>query len=182
MCPLWKNKALNLTEEEIRYVMGFTKSNAEASRFIGCNIATYERYAKRYFDKETGKSLWDLHKNQAGKGIHLAQSAVKPNSRTFKKADIFDILEGKYPAYDRRKLAKRLLDECVFAESCSNCGFDERRITDYTVPLILTWQDGDLKNHKQDNLKFLCYNCYYLTYDDLVRKTDAVVSNFKGFH
>tara|TARA_Y100000389_G_scaffold203693_1_gene253060 strand:+ start:615 stop:1136 length:522 start_codon:yes stop_codon:yes gene_type:complete len=172
--PLIYNKALNLTETEIRYAMSNSKSNAGAARFIGCHVTTYKRYAKRYIDTETGLSLWDLHTNQSGKGIHRNFTGGH-----FKSANIFDILEGKHPGYDRDKLASRLIEEVILKEECNNCGFDERRITDYKVPLILTWKDGNLRNHALDNLEFICYNCYFLTLDDVFQKTSRV--NFKGF-
>ena len=52
--------------------------------------------------------------------------------------------------------------EAYKAEECEVCGFNERRMTDYTVPLMLDWIDGDKTNHKLDNLRVLCLNCYYL--------------------
>ena len=35
-------------------------------------------------------------------------------------------------------------------------------MTDYTIPLMLDWQDGDKTNHKLENIRVLCLNCYYL--------------------
>jgi hypothetical protein len=171
--PLIKNKALNLTEREIRYAMANSRSNKEASRFIGCHFDTYRIYAKRYIDEETGKTLWDLHKNPSGKGV------PKNNGTLFFKKDIFEILDGKHPKYNRGILARRIIDECIFPEECAVCGFNEKRITDYKVPLILIWKDGDLTNHRRENLEFICYNCYFLTYDDVFHKTERV--NFKGY-
>lgn len=158
--PLIYNKALNLTDVEIRYAMANSRSNLEASRFIGCGIDTYRKYAKRYIDPETGLSLWDLHKNKAGKNIG------KLSTHSFKKADIFDILDGKHPGYDRKRLTQRLIEECVLPQECGMCGFSEHRITDDSIPLVLVWKDGDFRNHKRDNLEFLCYNCLYLYHDE----------------
>ena len=31
----------------------------------------------------------------------------------------------------------------------------------HEVPLLLDWIDGDRTNHMRDNLRLLCYNCYY---------------------
>ena len=171
--PLIKNKALNLTEGEVLYAMQHTNSNAAAARFIGCNVDTLRKYAKQYIDPETGLTLWEKHKNQFGKRIH--KNFIKHNTR----ADIFEILDGKRPSYDRSKLARRLIEECIFPEECAQCGFNERRITDLKVPLILIWKDGDLRNHKQENLEFICYNCFFLTHDDVFHKTERV--NFKGY-
>lgn len=172
--PLWKRKALNLTKEEILYVMANTKSNRQAAKFIGCNISTWKTYATRYFDEETGLTLYEKHKNQAGIGIHR-----RTNHKLYQKKDIFEILDGKHPTYKPGKLAARLIEECIIPEKCNNCGFEERRITDYKMPLILVHLDGDLTNHKLENLEFLCYNCYFLTYDELYHKLTRV--QFKGY-
>ena len=47
-------------------------------------------------------------------------------------------------------------------EQCNCCSFEERRVVDYKVPLVLNFKDKNKKNWKQDNLEFLCYNCYFL--------------------
>lgn len=168
--PLWKNKALNLTEREIRYAMENTKSNVQAAAFLGCHITTYRRYAEQYIDSASGKSLYELHKNIGGRGISRQGSGL----RGFGKTDIFEILEGKHPSYNPERLLKRILEEGVIPEQCSTCGFDERRITDFRVPLVLVWDDGDTTNHKLENLNFLCYNCFFLTYDDVFNKVSKV--------
>ena len=49
-----------------------------------------------------------------------------------------------------------------FEEKCHCCGFEERRITDYSIPLILHHINGDKRDHRRENLEFLCYNCTYL--------------------
>lgn len=171
--PLIFNKALNLTEKEIRYAMENTKSNMQAARFLGCAYGTYKKYAKRYIDEETGKSLFELHKNQFGIGI----SRVKKDTLSYPvKKDIFEILDGKHPNYDPRTLARRLIDELVFKEECAICGFAERNLSDYKVPLILTYKDFDKRNHKKENIEFNCFNCYSLNYGDPCRT--GAVKNF----
>ena len=58
--------ALNLSESEIRYAIENTKSNSEAARFLKVSFTTYKKYAKQYTDTKSGKTLWELHKNQSG--------------------------------------------------------------------------------------------------------------------
>ncbi len=174
--PLWKNKALNITEQELRIAMANSRSNAGAARFIGCGVDTYKRYAVLYWDEASQKTLWDLHKNKGAKGI--SRGRVRTDG-LFKRAPIMDILTGKHPKYSRAKLGSRLLEEGIFKEECCKCGFHERRLTDYKVPLLLIWKDGVLTNHSIDNLEFICYNCYFLMFDDVFIKTERV--NFKGF-
>ena len=133
-----------------------TKSNSEAARFLKVSFTTYKKYAKQYIDSETGKTLWELHKNQSGKGIR--KDIVKATSGPY---TIDKILEGEHPNYPTWKLRNRLLALNIFESKCTCCGFEEKRITDNTVPLLLDHKDGDTCNHKLDNLQLLCLNCYY---------------------
>lgn len=172
--PLWKNKAYKLTESEVRYAMDNSRSNKEAARFLKISLSTYKRYAKMYIDSESGKTLYDLHTNKAGVGI------PKNSGKYSGQKKLKEILEGKHPEYPARGLKRRLIREGYKAECCENCGFEERRITDYTVPLILVWDDGDKTNHKLENLTMMCYNCFYLTQSDLFsRRADQ--TDFKGY-
>ena len=70
-------------------------------------------------------------------------------------------LEGKYPKYPHTRLKQRILKNGLMEEECCSCGYCTRRVSDYTVPLLLDWIDGDRTNHKRENLRLLCYNCYY---------------------
>ena len=148
---------INISESEIRYAMANTKSAAAAARFLNVSYESFRKYARQYIDSATGKSLFDLHKNASGKGIKKA-----PTLRMNGKYGLNDILDGKHPNYNKKKLKDRLLRSGLFEEKCNCCGFDERRVSDYTVPLRLDWIDGDKTNHHRDNLQLLCLNCYYL--------------------
>ena len=125
--------ALNLSESEIRYAIENTKSNSEAARFLKVSFSTYKKYAKQYTDSESGKTLWELHKNQAGKGINkdVTRATAGPYA-------IDRILDGDHPNYPVWKLRND------------------------TTPLLLDHKDGDICNHQIDNLQLLCLNCYYM--------------------
>jgi hypothetical protein len=170
--PLRKTPAYNLTETEIRYAMTNSKSNREAARFLNVSVKTYKKYAQIYRDNATGKTLFELHRNMSGKGISKNGSPYRGVK------GLSEILEGKHPSYSGTRLKSRLIREGFMAEEC-DCGFKERRITDYTVPLILVWLDGNKRNHRRDNLKLVCYNCYYLTHDNLFNRSER--ANFKGY-
>lgn len=159
MAKFWYKPAYNLTEREVRYAMSCTRSNLDAAKFLHISFYTWKRYAELYFDAETGKTLYELHKN---KGL---RSGKKPKSVAV--APMEDIFAGKHPTYNISKLHQRLLNEGYFDEKCSLCGFCERRMTDYKVPIILTWKNGNKKDHRKENLEFVCYNCYALYYGEL---------------
>jgi len=148
---------INLSESEIRYAMANTKSCLAAARFLNISYESFRKYSLLYVDRETGKTLFKLHKNSAGIGIPKS-TKLKLNGAY----GLHDILDGKHPNYNAKKLKSRLLRSGEVEEKCECCGFDERRVDDYTVPLILDWIDCDRTNHKRENLQFLCYNCYYL--------------------
>ena len=71
------------------------------------------------------------------------------------------------PHFNPQKLKYRLITEGFLEEKCSCCGFDERRVLDYKIPLILHFKDKNTNNYFADNIQFLCYNCFYLTIGDI---------------
>lgn len=77
---------------------------------------------------------------------------------------MIDIFQNKYPNYDVRILQYRLITEGWLKEKCNHCGYDERRLSDYEVPLRLAFKDGDIKNFSLNNLELVCYNCYFQMY------------------
>ena len=177
--PLIYHRRLNLTEDEVRNTMRNTGSNAHAARYLRIAPTTWKKYARMYIDSETGLTLYDLHKNQGGQG--LARKSKGGNMTPLKS-----ILAGEHPKYPHKKIKRRIIMEGVKAEECEYCGFCERRTTDYTVPLILTFKDGNRKNHLLDNLELICYNCYYLVHGSLFNKlgknrVNADNTNFEGY-
>ena len=138
-----------LLESEIRDIQKKARSAAEAAKLLGVSYNTYKKYAREY------KIFEDL-KNPSGIGI---RKGTQTNTG-FHSLD--DILAGKYPNYPIWKLKRRLLLSGYMKEECCNCGYCERRITDHRVPLILDFLDGNRKNHKYENLRMLCFNCYFL--------------------
>ena len=58
-----------LFKEDILRAIRHTKSNRAAARYLGCSYQHYKPYAKLFNDDETGQNLFELHKNQCGRGI-----------------------------------------------------------------------------------------------------------------
>jgi hypothetical protein len=120
---------------------------------------------KLYVD-ENGVSLFDAHKNQSGKGIPKFLSISTINK---KEPAILDIVEGRIDPshFNPQKIKYRLITEGYLKDECGNCGFHERRVSDYKSPLILHFKDGNKQHYRLDNMEMLCYNCYYLMVGDI---------------
>ena len=148
--------------------MDKTKSVKAAARYLNCSYHHLKRYMKLYVDEETGKTLFDKHKNQQGKGIpkFLKASGKEPS--------LIDIIEGKInpSSFSPEKLKYRLTTEGYLEECCGNCGFTEHRVTDHKVPLILHFKDKNKLNYNLSNIEFLCYNCYFLFIGEVFSERD----------
>jgi hypothetical protein len=139
-----------ILRSEIEEAQRHTNSNAAAARWLNVNYGRYRKYAQLY-------GIFERHLNPAGFGVDKGASK-RPTSIPLK-----EILEGKHPKYSLAKLKNRLIARKKLIEKCSLCGFDERRITDKRVPLMLTFKDDDRTNFQLNNLALLCYNCMFLT-------------------
>ena len=147
-----------LTKEDIIRAQSMTRSNFAAARYLHVSYNHYKKYAKLFKDEETGKTLLELHMNQEGKGIPKFLTAGG------KEPPLLDLLEGRIPAehFDPQKIKRRIIFEALIEEKCARCGFDERRVLDTKVPIILHHKDGNKKNWHLTNLEFMCYNCSFL--------------------
>jgi transposase len=157
-------KAKPLSVEQIRAAMNKTKSNRAAARYLNVSYQHYKKWAKIYDATEEGyPNLFEQHKNQSGKGI--------PKWLNNGKGDrsVLDIIEGRLDpsSWDPQKIKYRLFEEGYMKEECYSCGFHERRVSDYKIPLILNFKDRNKQHYRLDNLEMLCYNCYFLFMGDI---------------
>ena len=132
------------------------QSAKHCARLLGVSYPTYKKYAKMY-------GVFENCKNEAGVGI-------KKLNKGRKSWALENILEGNNPSYPNWKLKRRLLSSGYMPQVCANCGYDEPRVTDNKVPLLLDYMDGNRRNHKYDNLRMLCYNCWFQINGDLFGK------------
>jgi hypothetical protein len=149
-----------LSKERILAAMSQTRSNRSACRYLNVSYQHYKRWAKLYEATEDGyPNLFEQHKNQSGKGI---PKFLKGKG---KEPALLDIIEGRIDAssFSPEKIKYRLVSEGHLVEECSKCGFHERRVLDYKIPILLHFKDKNKKNYRKENLEFLCYNCYYLS-------------------
>ena len=121
-----------LSKDMIVAAQANTKSNLAASRYLHVSYQHYKRYAKMY-------NLFESHKNQSGKGIpkFLKGSGKEPA--------LLDIIEGRVSAshFSPAKIKYRLIEEGYLSEECAMCGFKERRVLDYKMPLLLHFNDNN---------------------------------------
>ena len=153
------------SKEDILRAMRFTKSNRAAARYLGCSYQHYKPYAKLFRLNESdpaSPTLFDAHKNQSGKGI----PKFLPNKR--KEQNVKNIIENGtgWESFTPEKIKVRLIAEGYLKDECYHCGFAERRVTDYKIPLLLNFKDGNKFNYLIDNLELLCYNDYFLLVAD----------------
>jgi hypothetical protein len=138
-----------LMESEIRDAQSKARSAMEAARLLGVSYNTYKKYARSY-------GIFEDLKNPDGTGIRKGYNIKRG------KYSLDDILKGKYPEYPIWKLKQRLLNNGYMLEKCNSCGFEEKRLVDGKVPLVLDFIDGNRQNHLYENLKMMCFNCSFL--------------------
>ena len=155
-------KAKPLSKEQIVAATNKTLSNRAAARYLNVSYQHFKKWAKLY-QNDKGETLFDAHKNQSGKGI---PKFLKGQG---KEPALLDIIEGRVDAssFSPDKIKYRLITEGHLLEECSNCGFKERRVVDYKIPLILHFKDKNKQNYRKENTELLCYNCYFLTIGDI---------------
>ena len=151
-----------LSKEMIVAAQAKTKSNMAAARYLHVSYQHYKRYAKMY-------KLFSGHKNQSGKGI------PKFLKGTGKEPALLDIIEGRVSSahFSPAKIKYRLIEEGYLSEQCSMCGFQERRVLDYKMPLLLHFKDNNKSNYSKENIELLCYNHYFLTVGDIFTDKDV---------
>ena len=91
-----------ISKEQCLAAMKHTRSVRAAARYLHCSYQHLKPFMKAYKDEETGLSLFELHKNQSGKGI----PKFITGEHLDKIAPIEDIVNGKVDAssFDVNKL------------------------------------------------------------------------------
>lgn len=147
-----------LSKADILVAMTKTKSNRAAARYMGVSYTHYKMWAKNYdATKEGYNNLFEQHLNRSGKGIPKFLKGHKD-------FNILDVCEGRVSPshFTPQKIKEKLIVEGYLEENCTRCGYHERRVLDYRMPLILHFKDKNKKNYQLENLELLCYNCYFL--------------------
>lgn len=145
-----------LLESEIDEAQKATENAKEAAKYLGISYRTYKKWCLIYnklkinpWGKGSKKKYWDPSKG---------------------KYPLNKILEGQFPNYPIFRLKDLLIRSGIKDPCCEVCGFNERRITDQKMPLLVNFLDGNEKNHKKDNLQILCYNHYFIQGRGYIRR------------
>lgn len=146
----------SLSESEIIHAQSCTETASEAAKYLGITYKTYRKWCVVYNK---------LKINPWGKGSKKQRWI--PNKG---KYPLNQILEGKFPNYSIHRLKSLLIRSGTKKAECEICGFNERRITDNKIPLLINFIDGDEKNYRIENLQILCYSHYFLQGRGYIRR------------
>ena len=138
-----------ITKNMILEAQKHTKSNAEASRWMGISFATYKKWAKEY-------GVYEQHKNQAGVGIHSKGWGAKI-------VDVESIIYGKRKPpvrWSHKTIKKELIDKGYWQDECHKCGYNEVNIQTNNCCTAIDFIVGDNDNWLFENIRLLCPNCY----------------------
>lgn len=145
-----------LLESEIKEAQEKCNNATACARYLGVGYNCYKKWAKTYNLFKT---------NPWGKGDKKRYWAPDKG-----KYPLNQILEGKFPAYPIYRLKDLLIRSGTKKTECENCGFSEHRITDKKMPLLISFKDGNEKNHLLENIEILCYNCMFLMGRGYIRR------------
>ena len=164
-------KPKHITKEDCLRAMKQTRSIMAAARYLNCSYQHLAPFMKAYKDEETGLSLFELHKNQSGKGIPKFMSHT-PFGR--KHPAIEEIVNGTADAssFTPDKLKFKMVEAGYMIEQCYWCGFDEKREADGKIPLIMFFKDENKHNYRDGNCQLSCYNCYFLRLGNVFTERD----------
>lgn len=162
------------TKAQILEALDATASLKAAARFLGVSYIHFRKWAKLYKDPETGRTLFDTHKNRAGKGVYKGGKGVQFN--------ILDVIEGRIDTayFTPHQIKQRMIDENLIEEKCNRCGFNEKRVIDNKCPLLFVFSDGNKKNYNLKNLTLLCYNCYFLYIGNIF--SNSKIDSMEDYH
>jgi hypothetical protein len=140
------NKGLQISKNRIQWSIHNTESMTQAARLLGVSYNTFKKYAKQY----------DIFKVAPHSGPNKGPLHFNWNERANA------ILEGKHPNYPIQKLQWLMLKEGKLVDVCYECNHQKKRVRDNKSPLLIDFLDKDHHNHQIDNMRMLCYNCYFL--------------------
>lgn len=133
-----------LLKSEILAAQANSKSAAEAARYLKVSYKTYKKWAKYH-------GVFENLLNKSGKGM----------TKNTQNHTLEPVLNGEKPHWNLKTFARQLVKYGYKKDCCEVCGYERKRI-DGRSPLLLHFLDNNRKNHKLENIKLICYNCFYV--------------------
>jgi hypothetical protein len=127
---------------------------------LDISFLTYKRYAETFIDLDTGKSLYEIHKNKNGIGIPKSGSGRPIRVDRYTEEELRE--NQVYSSTALKKLKATLMYKGLIGYTCACCGFSEKRVSDMKVPLVLNFKNGKKSDWRIENLRWVCYNCSFL--------------------
>lgn len=153
--------AKSITELDIINAMESCNSLRDMAIYLRVHRDTLVKYCKLLIHSESGKSYFDLIKNRS-------EAKNKKSKYEYTDPKLFEkMLSGESTHINYSMLKRELIAQGYFDNSCSKCGFSEQNISTGEVPLVLAFNDMNMKNTTIDNLDIVCPNCYSLTFEPL---------------
>lgn len=172
----------DLSKEMIIMAQKNTRSNRAAARYLNCSFNHYKRWAKLYDSDIPGVSLFDKHTNRSGKGI---PKFMKGKGGDIDSFPILDIIEGRLSCdhFTPNTIKDAMIREGLLREQCCECGFNDRRMLDFKMPLLMYFIDKNKRNYRPENIKLMCYNCYFLLIEDIFTpKQELAIQDHKSVY
>jgi len=171
----WWYRGLEVSEEDIRRSMENATNCGDAAAFLGISYASFRKYASRYKDHLTGKTLFEIQKEKhisAKKDVVQIKSKVRRNWNKLLK-------ENQKPTKQRIvRLKSILIEKEKLKDKCNRCGFNHKRQEDSKAPLMLYFKNGNKRDWRLDNLELVCYNCAFLYNLDFFK--DSMLSTIES--
>lgn len=148
-----RGKRATWSDEELRIAVAESRTIREALKRLnvqgrGDSYKTFHKYVRRL----------GLNTSHFVGSAHLAGQA-RMNLASRRTLDTILVENSEYE--NTKRLSRRILREGVLERRCYECGLTEWR--GQRVPLELDHINGDRRDNRRENLRFLCPNCHALT-------------------
>lgn len=148
-----RGKQPNWTDDDLRAAVVASKTIREALKRLnlngrGDNYKTFHKHARRL----------GLDTSHFVGSAHLAGQS-RLNLRSRRPLDEILVQNSEYE--NTKRLAQRIVREGVLERRCYECGLTEWR--GRPMPLESDHINGDRRDNRRENLRFLCPNCHAQT-------------------
>ena len=144
-----------LTEGMLRTAIEETSSVRRACQYLGTTVKTFKKYAQKHHMVHNG-DIVDYYEFMLIKSKANEHKRNRDIARNHNK-----VMEGTAKPVTIPTLERRLIEYNTLPMCCSSCGYDFVR-PDGKMPLKVDFIDGNRQNQIVSNLRWLCFNCYFI--------------------